>query len=537
MSGKDAVLFFDTETTGLIRKDLPVGDTAQPHCVQIAALLCNKEGEIQSSLNLLVRADGWRIPAQATQVHGITEAQTRQYGVREEIAAEIFYNLASNAFAIVGHNIGFDISVIETLFYRVKKSAWRLPEHKYCTMNLSKRTLNLPPTQKMLNAESPLEENVLSEEEAKEKFGEALVDEVQDTFTEDARQTLSAEEEALSRAEAALEDEERSHSGEALQAPSSEEKDLSEEEAKEKFGEELVDEAQEAFAEDAQETFALTAEESEPKADHLLSDNGIQALLAVFWEGFQRPEEERKAFFKDALSQDEFRFFPLLADPMKLPLLPLGEEKAPVLENNFAKTGGFALLVIPKMGHAELFDILGTLVFAIGFTAIVFLFCARWLRRPVLFTLAKFLHKLPKVSEKLLPLVGHIFDALDIVARPSVMLKVMFFSALTWLGEWGTFIFIALGIPSLAKPMASLLAMPMATLSTAIPAAPGAIGTFDEAAKKAMNALGNSVDSSAAYALLIHAVIWAVPIVMAVIGFIGHDWRGPKEASSKVTRN
>ncbi|QCE32392.1 3'-5' exonuclease [Acetobacteraceae bacterium] len=152
MSERDAVLFFDTETTGLVRKDLPIGDPAQPHCVQIAALLCNKEGEIQSSLNLLVRADGWRIPYQATQVHGITEEQTRRYGVREEVAAEIFYNLASNAFAVVGHNVGFDVSVIETLFHRVKKSAWTLPEHKYCTMNLSKRTLNLPPTQKMLNA-------------------------------------------------------------------------------------------------------------------------------------------------------------------------------------------------------------------------------------------------------------------------------------------------------------------------------------------------------------------------------------------------
>ncbi|QCE35790.1 3'-5' exonuclease [Acetobacteraceae bacterium] len=152
MSAKEAVLFFDTETTGFVRKDLPIGDPAQPHCVQIAALLCSKEGEVQSALNVLIRADGWRIPYQAAQVHGITEEQTHRYGVREEVAAEIFYNLASNAFAIVGHNIAFDISAIETLFHRVKKNAWSLPEQRFCTMNLSKKILNLPPTQRMLNA-------------------------------------------------------------------------------------------------------------------------------------------------------------------------------------------------------------------------------------------------------------------------------------------------------------------------------------------------------------------------------------------------
>ncbi|QCE32389.1 flippase-like domain-containing protein [Acetobacteraceae bacterium] len=187
--------------------------------------------------------------------------------------------------------------------------------------------------------------------------------------------------------------------------------------------------------------------------------------------------------------------------------------------------GGFALLVIPKTGHAEFFNILGTLIFAVGFTAIIFLFCARWFRRPVVFTLVKILKKTPKISEKLLPLVGHIFDALDMVARPSVMLRVMLFSALTWLGEWGAFVLVALGTPSLVKPTAAFLAMPMATLSTAIPAAPGAIGTFDEAAKKAMSMLGNTSASAAAYALLIHAVIWAAPIIMAFIALIGFRWK------------
>ncbi|QCE32391.1 hypothetical protein FAI41_01655 [Acetobacteraceae bacterium] len=188
--------------------------------------------------------------------------------------------------------------------------------------------------------EFPLEENTLSQEAATEKFGEALVDEVQAEFAEDAQEIFVAET-AVEETVVAQENVPVAADENVLTEAESplEENTLSQEAATEKFGEALVDEVQAEFAKDVQETFEMetVAEKESLKTDHLLSDAGIQALLSVFWEGFQHPEAERKEFFKEVLSQEEFRFFPLLADPMKLSLLPLEAEEKQVLENNFGK--------------------------------------------------------------------------------------------------------------------------------------------------------------------------------------------------------
>lgn len=140
------LLFFDTETTGLPSPRRPVDDPRQPHCVQLAALLTDDRGQEISALNVLIRPDGWTIPSFVSQIHGITTEKATRYGVRAELAAEMFQDLASRADRVIGHNVGFDCRIIETMYARMGRQDWILPERRVCTMKAAAPILNIPAT-------------------------------------------------------------------------------------------------------------------------------------------------------------------------------------------------------------------------------------------------------------------------------------------------------------------------------------------------------------------------------------------------------
>ena len=66
-------LFYDTETTGFPRPKYLDDHPRQPHMVQLAAHLVDlNTGTIIQSIDFIVKPDGWTIPHEATEVHGIT---------------------------------------------------------------------------------------------------------------------------------------------------------------------------------------------------------------------------------------------------------------------------------------------------------------------------------------------------------------------------------------------------------------------------------------------------------------------------------
>jgi DNA polymerase III subunit epsilon len=68
------ILFFDTETSGLWRRDLPEDHQDQPHLVSLAAQLCDDEKVIhQISLVFSPQYQGFTIPEEASdKIHGIS---------------------------------------------------------------------------------------------------------------------------------------------------------------------------------------------------------------------------------------------------------------------------------------------------------------------------------------------------------------------------------------------------------------------------------------------------------------------------------
>ncbi len=117
----------------------------------------------------------------------------------------------------------------------------------------------------------------------------------------------------------------------------------------------------------------------------------------------------------------------------------------------------------------------------------------------------------PGIGAKLETLVARIFTILKALGRGRAMGPLLAWSGLAWALEGGVFVAAALALPALVEPAAAWLALPVGTLATLIPSTPGHIGTFDFFVAEAVKLVGEAPAAAAAYALLVHAMIWLPP--------------------------
>ncbi len=115
------ILFLKIDTSGLIRRDLPLRDPLQPWAVKVAAELTDASGERLNAIDLLIKADGRSIKPKAQEVHGIDARQAEQIGVKEAYALAILADLAGKASVAVSY-AAFDTVVIDSLLLRMAVS-------------------------------------------------------------------------------------------------------------------------------------------------------------------------------------------------------------------------------------------------------------------------------------------------------------------------------------------------------------------------------------------------------------------------------
>lgn len=108
------VLFFDTETTGIPDRSAKwdVDFMQYPHVVQLAWMHgCKVETHI-------IRPDGWEIPQETVDVHGITTEYALEHGEPFASVVDMFIQDCHDAGLICGHNIHFDTSIIKANILR-----------------------------------------------------------------------------------------------------------------------------------------------------------------------------------------------------------------------------------------------------------------------------------------------------------------------------------------------------------------------------------------------------------------------------------
>ena len=130
-------LIFDTETTGLPKRwDAPITDTDNwPRCVQIAWQLHDELGNLIEHQDFLVKPEGFNIPYEAEQIHGISTALAEEKGVPLSEVLEAFNRALLQTKFVVGQNVGFDINIMGCEFHReeVQSPLTELPVLDTCT--------------------------------------------------------------------------------------------------------------------------------------------------------------------------------------------------------------------------------------------------------------------------------------------------------------------------------------------------------------------------------------------------------------------
>ncbi|MFS4416050.1 DNA polymerase III subunit alpha [Maribacter sp. 2307ULW6-5] len=130
-------LIFDTETTGLPKRwDAPITDTDNwPRCIQIAWQLHDDMGRLVEHQDYLVRPDGFNIPYDAEQIHGISTALAEQDGAPLQEVLEKFLAAMGKTKFIVGQNVGFDLNIMGAEFHRMgmENPLQELPVLDTCT--------------------------------------------------------------------------------------------------------------------------------------------------------------------------------------------------------------------------------------------------------------------------------------------------------------------------------------------------------------------------------------------------------------------
>ena len=130
-------LIFDTETTGLPKNwKAPISDTDNwPRCVQIAWQLHDSMGQLLEHDAFLVQPEGYNIPYDAEQIHGISTDLALEQGIVLKEVLEKFNTALGKTTFVVGQNVGFDINIMGCEFFRlgIENPLATLPVLDTCT--------------------------------------------------------------------------------------------------------------------------------------------------------------------------------------------------------------------------------------------------------------------------------------------------------------------------------------------------------------------------------------------------------------------
>ena len=155
---RDLGLFYDTETTGLPLFERPSEDPRQPHIVQLGALLVDMDTrQVLEELDVIIRPDGWHIPDEVAQIHGITTQFALEVGIPAKDAFTQFLAMwgANSSVTRIGFNEPFDARLVRIGMFRhfdaASADAWKAGI-SHDVMRVVHPICKLPPTEAMKRA-------------------------------------------------------------------------------------------------------------------------------------------------------------------------------------------------------------------------------------------------------------------------------------------------------------------------------------------------------------------------------------------------
>lgn len=142
------ILFFDTETTGFVDTKAYPTAPQQPHMLELAWVL-RSDAKLTSRGNIYI---DWNvpIPQKAESIHGISREFLVAHGVTPRAALALFTGLLRKADVIAGHNLEFDLKVLECAIAKIDGEYLEAHEKllatklTYCTMKTATPVCCIP---------------------------------------------------------------------------------------------------------------------------------------------------------------------------------------------------------------------------------------------------------------------------------------------------------------------------------------------------------------------------------------------------------
>ena len=141
------LLLLDTETTGLPRSKVSALTQAEnwPHIVSISWIVMESDtNKILEKKTYVIKPNGWIIPQESINIHGITQEFAEKYGADLADIMQGFLEIDYDM--MIAHNLAFDENVIvNAIRWDVGRSDFTgFNKLKGCTMQLGRDICRLP---------------------------------------------------------------------------------------------------------------------------------------------------------------------------------------------------------------------------------------------------------------------------------------------------------------------------------------------------------------------------------------------------------
>lgn len=139
------ILFLDTETTGLISKSEIHDSEDQPHILQLAFEVTDFEGNTLFEVDQICKPEvEYEISEKALSIHGITKEKVNKKGRSIIPYVGLLFSIMPHT-KIVGHNVDFDIKMLQIEAFRYRVSTYYDPTYfdKFDTMKQGKKYISL----------------------------------------------------------------------------------------------------------------------------------------------------------------------------------------------------------------------------------------------------------------------------------------------------------------------------------------------------------------------------------------------------------